>query len=62
MAKSLEDRPESAIEQGDLGEFDGDEFGPGIVTLYMYGADAEKLFAGIHTILEDDPFAKGARS
>lgn len=34
-----------AIEAAAVGEFDGDEFGGGEVTLYAYGPDATRLFA-----------------
>ncbi|MER7730090.1 hypothetical protein ABTX80_04340 [Streptomyces erythrochromogenes] len=45
-----------AIEQADVGEFDGDEYGGGEVVLYAYGPDADALFAVMAPILNDLPF------
>ncbi|WP_328834751.1 hypothetical protein [Streptomyces europaeiscabiei] len=45
-----------AIEQADVGEFDGNEFGGGEVVLYAYGPDADALFAVMAPILRDLPF------
>jgi hypothetical protein len=49
------------IEHDKLGEFDGNEVGVGGATLFMYGLDAEKLFAGIEATLRSYPLCKGAR-
>ncbi len=35
------------IHPGGLGEYDGNELGPGVATVYLYGPDAERLFAAI---------------
>jgi hypothetical protein len=59
----LEDKLADVIERRGLGEFDGHEFaldGAG-ATFYMYGPDAEKLFAGIEAILRKDPRCRNAR-
>lgn len=45
-----------AIEQADVGEFDGNEYGGGEVILYAYGPDADALFAVMAPILNDLPF------
>jgi|SRR6185436_8947584 len=50
--RQLEDRLEEAILQNQAGEFDGDEFGEGECTIYMYGPDADKLFQAIQPVLQ----------
>ncbi|MFD8981680.1 hypothetical protein [Streptomyces sp. NPDC059564] len=45
-----------AIEQAEVGEFDGNEYGGGEVVLYAYGPDADALFAVMAPILHDLPF------
>ncbi|MGW7459971.1 hypothetical protein [Streptomyces sp. NPDC054797] len=45
-----------AIEQADVGEFDGNEYGGGEVVVYAYGPDADALFAVMAPILNDLPF------
>ncbi|MFD3330896.1 hypothetical protein [Streptomyces sp. NPDC058701] len=45
-----------AIEQADVGEFDGNEYGVGEVVLYAYGPDADALFAVMAPIPHDLPF------
>jgi len=39
------------LESGHEGEFDGDEYGDGMATLYLYGPDAERLYAKISPFL-----------
>lgn len=58
---TIEDRLTEVIERDKLGEFDGNEVGPAEAILYMYGPDAEKLFAGIEQTLRDYPLCRGAR-
>jgi hypothetical protein len=58
---ALEDQLAEVIEQENLGVFDGDEFGPDGVTLYMYGPDAERLYAGIESVLKNFPLCKNAK-
>ena len=58
---TLEDQLSAAIAARALGEFDGNEVGPGETKLYMYGPDAEQLFAGIEPILRGYPLCKGAK-
>ncbi|WP_030303711.1 hypothetical protein [Streptomyces katrae] len=45
-----------AIEDAEVGEFDGNEYGGGEVALYAYGPDADALFAVMAPILSDLPF------
>jgi tetratricopeptide (TPR) repeat protein len=58
---TLEDQLAEAIEPQGLGEFDGNEFGPENVTLFLYGADAEALFAAIEPVLKAYPLCQNAR-
>lgn len=53
------DKLEELIEEHAVGEFDGDEFGGGECTLYMYGADADHLFEVISEPLQKFPLARG---
>ena len=58
---TLEGQLSDAIEAQGLGEFDGNEIGDPGATLFMYGPDAERLFAGIEAILRAYPLCKNAR-
>lgn len=58
---TLEDKLIEVIEREKLGEYDGNEFGPTETILFMYGPDAERLFAGIESILRDYPLCQQAR-
>ncbi|WP_374355409.1 hypothetical protein [Chitinimonas sp.] len=61
---ALEDKLEKAILAAGAGEFDGNE----VATdgsdgyLYMYGPNADRLFAAIKPILEKTPFMHGAKA
>lgn len=57
-----EDQLEEAIHSGNVGELDGNEMTAdgSTGTLYMYGPDADKLFAVVKPVLETAPFMKGA--
>jgi hypothetical protein len=55
----LSDELIEAIEQAGAGEFDGDEFGKGECVLYMYGPDADALFAAVEPVLRRSPLAHG---
>ncbi len=61
---ALEDRLRSAIDQAGVGEHDGHEIAidgsDGF--FYMYGPDADALFAVARPVLESAPFMKGARA
>jgi hypothetical protein len=52
---TLEDRLVQAIREARAGEFDGNEFGTGEVTLFAYGPDADRLFAAMEPILRSFP-------
>jgi hypothetical protein len=58
---TIEDRLTEVIAREGLGEFDGNEVGPHETTLFMYGPDAERLFAGIEQTLRGYPLCRGAR-
>ncbi|WP_202353919.1 hypothetical protein [Mesorhizobium sp. 113-3-3] len=57
--RALEERLEQAVGSASVGEFDGDLFGEGECVLYMYGPDAERLFAVIEPILKSSHVAAG---
>jgi hypothetical protein len=48
----LERQLENAIKQSASGDFDGDEYGGGFCTIYMYGPSAERLFASVQPKLK----------
>jgi hypothetical protein len=48
----LEDQLSNAIKRSAVGDFDGDEYGDGYCTIYMYGPSAEALFGAIKTALK----------
>jgi hypothetical protein len=58
---TLEDRLTQLIKRDALGEYDGNEIGPTETTLYMYGPDAERLFAGIEKSLREYPLCRKSR-
>ncbi|HYL15656.1 MAG TPA: hypothetical protein VEV41_21660 [Terriglobales bacterium] len=49
---ALEDQLSDAIEHAAAGQFDGDEYGGGVCTIYMYGPSAERLFTVTIPILK----------
>jgi hypothetical protein len=55
LCEALED----AVESQNVGEFDGDEFGGGQCTLYMYGPSADRLFQAIQKPLLEFKGAPG---
>ncbi|GAA2717129.1 DUF695 domain-containing protein [Actinoplanes palleronii] len=55
--RRLERSIEAAIAADDTGELDGDEFGGGQVTLYLYGPDADRLLASVEQLVKDFPAA-----
>ena len=55
------DQLNAAIESAKAGELDGDEFGEGICTLYMYGPDADTLFAAVDPLLRASSLVKGGK-
>ena len=50
--RTLEDQLSAAIKDSGLGEFDGDEFGNGVCTIYMYGPSADRLLTAVQPILK----------
>lgn len=58
---TLEDRLMEVVERDGLGQVDGTETGPTETALFMYGPDAERLFAGVERTLRDYPLCQGAR-
>jgi len=50
---ALEHQLSSAIEQSRAGKLDGDEFGGGVCTIYLYGPSAHRLFEIVLPILRD---------
>ena len=56
----LEDRLEAAIERHNAGELDGDEFGGGFGTLYLYGTSAKGLFDAISEEVRTFPKRAGS--
>jgi hypothetical protein len=55
----LETDLEQSILEAQVGEMDGNEIGGGECTLFMYGPDADKLFAAIEPRLRASRMAKG---
>lgn len=56
----IEDPIMDAIERADVGEFDGNEIGPDGAELYMYGPDADALWAAVRPVLEKAPIGPGS--
>jgi hypothetical protein len=55
---TLQDQLREVIRKKKLGEFDGNEHGPEETVLYMYGPDADLLFAGVESVLRAYPLCK----
>ena len=53
---------EAAIEESGSGEYDGDEFGDGECTLYLYGPDADALWASVETVVRRGTRATGGHA
>ncbi len=60
--REVEARLEEAIKAAGAGEFDGDEIAVdgSDGSLYMYGPDADRLFAAVRPVLEATSFMRGA--
>lgn len=56
----IEDPIIEAIDRAGVGEFDGNEIGPDGATLYMYGPDAEALWAAIESVVRQSPLGPGS--
>lgn len=57
---ALEDQLSDIIKRSSTGEFDGDEYGGGVCTVYMYGPSAERLFAAVSPALKKFRAPKGS--
>ena len=57
--QQLSDQLESTIEEKGVGEFDGDEFGGGTCTLFMYGPDADVLWEAIESMVRSSHHSFG---
>jgi hypothetical protein len=55
----LQDRLMEAIDRAGVGELDGDEFGEGECVVYMYGPNADRLWAAFAPVLKGEPLARG---
>jgi hypothetical protein len=49
---ALEDQLIVGIKESGAGEYDGNEIGEGVFTIYTYGPSAERLFAVVRPILK----------
>jgi hypothetical protein len=58
-AFALVEELEAAFDTSGIGEYDGEEFGGGGCTFYMYGPDADRLFAAVEPILKQSSLAPG---
>ncbi|MES2790792.1 MAG: hypothetical protein V4719_14365 [Planctomycetota bacterium] len=60
----LEEQLEQVIADADVGEFDGNEIATdgSDGSLYMYGPDADLLWAAIRETIQGAPFMQGARA
>lgn len=56
----LSDELAAAIACEGFGEFDGDEYGEGECVLFMYGRDADALFAAVEPLLRASSLTDGA--
>jgi hypothetical protein len=60
--REVEGRLEHAIKEAGVGDYDGDEIATNLSDgfLYMYGPDADRLFAAARPVLETASFMRGA--
>ncbi|SRR5579875_3026851 len=56
---SLQNQMAKAIKDANAGELDGDEFGQGECVIYIYGTDADRLFAVVEPLLKSCPLTLG---
>ncbi len=57
----LEDQFNEALQENGSGEVDGNEIGEGEAIIFIYGANADKIFADIEPILRGNPLCQNAR-
>lgn len=55
----LEEDLQDAIEKTGAGEFDGDEWGNGYCTMFLYGADCNRIFDAVIPLLLAKDFRQG---
>src|SRR4029077_1964134 len=60
VCQQIEDELEGEIDRAGVGEMDGNEIGEGECTLFMYGPDADKLFAAIASRARSSRFGRRA--
>lgn len=58
---TLEELLIPVLEESGAGEYDGEETGPSETCVFLYGADAERLFSTIEPVLNSYPLCSGAR-
>jgi hypothetical protein len=56
---ALEDELIKAIELAEAGEFDGNDFGEGECTFFVYGPDADVLYMVMELVLKECDIARG---
>jgi len=59
---ALEEQIEKAIRAAKAGEFDGNEFGGNECVFYMYGPDADTLFAAVQPVIAAVSPPRGAHA
>lgn len=52
----LEDKLDEILQSSELGDVDGDEFGDDEVAIYIYGANAAKIYQAIEATLKASSF------
>jgi hypothetical protein len=50
--EALEEQLATAIKEARAGDYDGDEFGSGFCTIYIYGPNADSLFTAVQPVLK----------
>ena len=60
--RETENRLDVAIKSAGVGEYDGDEIATDLSdgSLYLYGPDADRLFAVVRPVLDSASFMRGA--
>lgn len=58
---TLEDQLSEVLEPEGIGEVDGNEIGPEETIIFLYGADAEKIFTEIQPVLRSYPLCQNAK-
>ncbi len=56
----IEDPLDEALDGSDAGELDGNEIGPEGAVIYLYGPDADRLYAAIEPVLRAAPVPAGS--